>query len=124
MWEVDYRYILEWLDSQDEETVSDVFAALEVLQSVGPALGRPLVDSITGSALKNMKELRPASPKDTEIRILFAFDPERKAVMLLAGDKSRGKRGKLKWSGWYKTAIPQAEEIYKRHITELGEHDD
>ena len=121
MWDIEYDYILEWLDAQDDETVADVFAALEVLRDVGPALGRPLVDSIKGSSLKNMKELRPTSPKDTEIRILFAFDPERKAVMLLAGDKSRGKSGKLRWSGWYKTAIPLAEKIYERHVAELGE---
>ncbi len=44
--------------------------------------------------------------------------------MLLASDKSKGKRGTLKWSGWYKTAIPQAEKIYKRHIAELGERND
>lgn len=66
-----------------------------------------------------MKELRPASTGDSEVRILFAFDPKRQAVMLLAGDKSKGKRGQRKWAGWYKTAIPEAEQIYKEHLRSL-----
>ena len=88
MWEIDYGYIEDWLDSQSEETVAAVFAALEILESAGPNLGRPLVDSLQGSTAKNLKELRPASPGRSEIRIIFAFDPRRSAVMLLAGDKA------------------------------------
>jgi hypothetical protein len=40
--------------------------------------------------------------------------------MLLAGDKSKGKNGKTKWSGWYREAIPKAEELYRKHIARLG----
>lgn len=36
--------------------------------------------------------------------------------MLLDGDKSKGKRGSLKWSGWYKRAIPEAERLYSQHL--------
>jgi len=46
------------------------------------------VDRITGSELHNLKELRPGSAGKTEIRILFIFDPQRQAVLLVAGDKS------------------------------------
>lgn len=119
MWEINYEYIVDWLDMQDRETVALIFAALEVLRDKGPSLGRPLVDSITGSKQKNMKELRPASPGNTEVRILFAFDPSRQAVMLLAGDKSKGNNGKQKWSGWYRHAIPKAEQIYREHLQKL-----
>lgn len=119
MWVVDYTYIEEWLDSQDEDTVAHVFAAFELLEQRGPALGRPLVDTLRGARLANLKELRPASPGPSEIRIIFAFDPKRKAVMLLAGDKAKPKRSKLKWSGWYRRAIPQAEEIYVNHLKQL-----
>lgn len=42
--------------------------------------GRPLVDTIAGSAIPNMKELRPGSVGMSEIRILFAFDPWRSAI--------------------------------------------
>ena len=119
MWEVEYEYIEDWLDMQDKETVALIFAALEALRDKGPSLGRPLVDSIAGSSLKNMKELRPASPGDSEVRILFAFDPLRHAAMLLAGDKSKGQNEKQKWSGWYRSAIPKAEQIYRNHLNKL-----
>ncbi|MBR3235890.1 MAG: type II toxin-antitoxin system RelE/ParE family toxin [Atopobiaceae bacterium] len=112
-----------WLDAQDDETVALIFAALEVLGQKGPSLGRPLVDTIKGSRVKNTKELRPASSGSSEVRVLFAFDPLRRAVMLLAGDKSTGKRGRQKWSGWYKEAIPIAEKTWEKHLKGLEETD-
>lgn len=121
MWTIEYENIVDWLDMQDDKTVACVFAALEILQQQGPYLGRPLVDTLKGATVKNLKELRPASSGNSEVRILFAFDPRRRAIMLLAGDKSKGKSGKAKWSGWYKQAIPEAERIYREHITQLGE---
>ena len=63
-------------------------AALEILRELGPQLGRPLVDTVTASRHKNMKELRPGSSGRSELRLLFAFDPERRAIMLFAGDKA------------------------------------
>ncbi|WP_253904860.1 type II toxin-antitoxin system RelE/ParE family toxin [Adlercreutzia sp. ZJ473] len=107
-----------WLDDQDSRTVAHIMAALEVLGERGPSLGRPLVDVVKGSRFKNMKELRPASPPGSEIRILFAFDPLRSAIMLLAGDKSKGGSGGA-WSSWYKRAIPEAEKRYEKHLGEL-----
>lgn len=115
MWSIEYSYIEPWLDAQDDETVACIFAALEVLHREGPGLGRPLVDTVKGSRLKNLKELRPASPGASEIRILFAFDENREAVLLLAGDKSKGERGRLRWSGWYRTAVAKAERLYEMH---------
>lgn len=116
MWDIDIRYIRSWLDAQDDETVAHVFSALEVLQREGPALGRPLVDCIQASSLPNLKELRPPTPGRAEIRILFVFDPQRRAVLLLAGDKAKAQSVRDKWSGWYRRAIPRAEEIYRRHL--------
>lgn len=83
-----------------------------MLQQEGPALGRPLVDRITGSTLPNLKELRPGSAGASEVRMLFVFDPERNAVILVGGDKAGN------WSGWYKTAIQDAEEAYEDYIEE------
>lgn len=121
MWEIDIRYIRPWLDAQDDETVAHIISALEVLRRDGPALGRPLVDSVQASSLANLKELRPPTPGRTEVRILFAFDPWRRAILLLAGDKSKAQSVRNKWSGWYRKAIPQAEEIYRRHVKREGE---
>lgn len=117
-WEIELKYIEGWLDEQDDETFVYLLEAFKMLGSQGPALGRPLVDSVTGSKMKNLKELRPASPKGTEIRILFAFDSVRRAIMLIAGDKSKGKSGKMKWNGWYRKAIPKAERLFEQHIKE------
>ena len=119
MWSIDYSYIEDWLDQQDAETVAAVFAALEVLQDEGPNLGRPLVDSLQNTRVRNLKELRPASPGRTEVRIIFAFDPDRQAIMLLAGDKAKGKSGKATWTKWYSRAIPQAEQLYELHVRRL-----
>lgn len=119
MWEVDYTYIESWLDKQDLETVAHVFAALEVLKAEGPTLGRPLVDTLEHGSRSNLKELRPASPGLSEIRILFAFDMERQAIMLVAGNKAQGKNKKARWSGWYKTAIPEAEKLFAKHQEQL-----
>lgn len=119
MWSIDCSLIIPWLDTLDDRTVACIFAALEVLEREGPALGRPLVDTLEGSSFGNMKELRPASPGAAEVRILFAFDPRREAVLLIGGDKAKGKNGKAKWSSWYKQAIPKAEALYRTHLDSM-----
>jgi len=86
--------------------------AILVLEHNGPAEGRPLVDTITASRIANMKELRPPSAGESEIRILLVFDPWRSAVLLVAGDKSR------QWDKWYRTAIPRAEQLYDDYLAE------
>ena len=78
----------------------------------GPALGRPLVDRIQGSRIHHLKELRPGSAARSEIRVLFAFDPTRSALLLLGGDKAGN------WQRWYKENIPVAERLYLEYATE------
>jgi hypothetical protein len=86
--------------------------AILMLEANGPAERRPLVDSIVGSKISNLKELRPGSAGRSEIRILFAFDLWRSAILLVAGDKSGH------WARWYKTAIPLAERLYDEYLTQ------
>jgi hypothetical protein len=86
--------------------------AILVLERNGPAEGRPLVDTVTASRVANMKELRPPSAGRSEVRILLVFDPWRAAVLLVAGDKSG------QWARWYRTAIPQAEQLYEDYLAE------
>jgi hypothetical protein len=64
-----------------------LLAHAEVLADFGPALGRPHVDTLAGSRHANMKELR-FNAVDGVWRVAFAFDPERRAILLVAGDKS------------------------------------
>lgn len=94
------------LSKADSDSAKQVAAALDVLASTGPSLGRPLVDRIKGSRLTNLKELRPGSRGRSELRILFVFDPHRRAILLVAGDKAGD------WQRWYQRAIPLAEQRY------------
>lgn len=86
-------------------------AAVTILEDFGPGLGRPLVDQITGSRHQNMKELRVS--KSGALRVLFAFDPRRMAILLVGGDKSG------RWRAWYAEAVPRADELYEQHLREL-----
>lgn len=114
-------YIEPWLDEQDESTLRQIYADLLVLEKEGPSPGRPLVDRVKGSKLHHLKELRLTSCGPSVIRILFAFDPKRQAVLLLAGDKSQAESSKAKWNGWYVISIPRAEQIYRRHVRRLDQ---
>ena len=103
------------LAKQDADTATQVAAAIDKLADDGPTLGRPLVDRIKGSKLHALKELRPGSTGATEVRILFVFDPERQAILLVAGDKSGH------WRDWYTRNISIAEDRYTRWIA--GDYD-
>lgn len=105
--------VRNWLLSLDEKSTDQVLAAIKVLAEHGPNLRRPLADTLTGSRLKNLKELRPGSAGRSEIRILFAFDPVRCAILLVAGDKS------AEWNRWYQKAIPLAEQRFAEHVRSL-----
>ena len=65
----------------------ELLAQIELLEQFGPQLGRPRADSLNGSHYENMKELR-FDAADGVWRVAFAFDPNRKAILLVAGDKS------------------------------------
>ncbi|MCP2254236.1 hypothetical protein LY13_003001 [Prauserella aidingensis] len=113
MWSVDIELIAGWLASLDEDSREQVVAAIELLEERGPQLGRPLVDTVSSSRHRNMKELRPGSSGRSELRVLFAFDPERSAIMLIAGDKAGN------WTRWYKKSIPVADELFDDHLRRL-----
>jgi len=67
--------LLAWIDTLDERTRAQVVDAIDRLAEAGPALGRPLVDSIAHAKISNLKELRPGSSGRSEVRIMFAFGP-------------------------------------------------
>lgn len=113
VWEIDTTLIESFLDSLTGSDLAQVEAVLDMLESHGPQLGRPLADTISGSKHSNMKELRPTSRDDCAIRILFAFDPQRQAILLVAGDKSDD------WKGWYRVNIPIADALYDEHVASL-----
>jgi hypothetical protein len=89
-WDVEFYPNCEvWANGLSPDDKEAPLAAINVLRRMGLQLGRPLVDSIRNSQHSNMKELRPPSTEASEVRVLFAFDPNRGAILLLGGDKSR-----------------------------------
>lgn len=113
MWSVDIELIAGWLVTLDDDSREQVVAAIELLEDRGPQLGRPIVDTVASSRHRNMKELRPGSAGRSALRILFVFDPERSAIMLIAGDKSGN------WVRWYKKNIPVADDLFDEHLERL-----
>ncbi|MBX3032107.1 MAG: type II toxin-antitoxin system RelE/ParE family toxin [Chloroflexi bacterium] len=99
-----------WYRSLTDHEATAVDAAVEKLEELGPALGRPFVDHLETDLLSNLKELRPTVGN---IRILFVFDPRRAAILLLGGDKTG------RWSEWYRQAIPEAVRLYHVYLSEL-----
>ncbi len=95
----------EALGAEEKQSID---AAVRVLEQRGPGLGRPLVDSVVGSRHANMKELCVG-----RIRILFAFDPRRAAILLLGGDK------RDRWQEFYAQMIPLADQLFDEHLAEL-----
>jgi hypothetical protein len=102
----DVRDWLRALRQSDPDVYRSVNVAIDMLAEIGPGLGRPLVDTLQGSSIANLKELRPRSGRDVAIRVLFVFDPWSQAVLLVAGNKAGD------WTRWYRTAIPIAETAY------------
>jgi len=97
------------------EGVQEEIAALtHLLKRFGPELSRPHVDTLKGSRFSNMKELR--FRQDGVWRIAFAFDVERKAILLVGGDK-----GKSKSQRFYKNLIQLADRRFQSHLDILGE---
>ena len=87
-WEVEFEDAFEAEFLALEPDVQDaLLAAAKLLADYGPRLGRPYADTLKGSKHANMKELR-FEAADGEWRSAFAFDPQRRAVLLVAGDKS------------------------------------
>jgi len=84
-----------------------------VLQEFGPQLGRPRADTLKGSRHANMKELR-FSAANGEWRVAFAFDPRRKAILLVAGDKSGGSQKRF-----YRELIRKADQRFAAHLTRI-----
>ena len=110
-WEVEYTdQFEEWWNELSEEDQERVTAAVETLGEKGPGLKRPVVGIVKGSRHANMKELIPPA---TKIRVLFAFDPRRMAILLIGGDKTGS------WEEWYDRMVPMADDLLDEHLAEL-----
>jgi hypothetical protein len=113
-WDVEFEDAFEAEFLALEQEVQDaLFAAARLLVDYGPQLGRPYADTLKGSKHANMKELR-FDAADGEWRAAFAFDPQRKAILLVAGDKSGGSQKRF-----YKQLIAKADRRFSAHLEKL-----
>lgn len=114
MWEVEVTDEFEaWWESLARPARVKIDASVALLETLGPRLGRPHVDTVKGSRHSQMKELR-VQQAGTPLRIFFAFDPRRNAVLLIGGDKTGDKR-------FYQRLIPKADRLYDEHLAKLRE---
>lgn len=102
-----------WFAGLDEESQAEVIAKVELLKLFGPALTRPHADTLKGSKYANLKELR-ADTSAQVLRIAFAFDPDRSAILLVGGDKSGQSQKRF-----YRQLLAKAEALYETHLAKL-----
>ena len=110
--EIGEEYEPEFYDLH-EDVQSEILALTRLLQQFGPQLGRPRVDTLNGSRYANMKEMRFGAV-DGQWRVAFAFDPKRKAILLIAGDKSG-----VSEKRFYRELIRRADERFAAHLARL-----
>jgi hypothetical protein len=112
VWEVEYiDEFYQWWRTLTEEQQEALDDRVMLLAEHGPAIKRPVVGEITSSRHHNMKELRAS--KGGALRVLFAFDPRRHAILLLGGDKTG------QWEDWYRWAISAADDLYDTYLLQL-----
>ncbi|MBS1823148.1 MAG: type II toxin-antitoxin system RelE/ParE family toxin [Acidobacteria bacterium] len=113
-WEVEYSDEFgKWWNELTVSEQESVDFGVRLLEERGPSLARPYADTVEGSKFQNMKELR-VQHEGRPYRVFFAFDPRRMAYLLIGGDKTGDNR-------FYDTMIPRADEIYARHLYEIGD---
>jgi hypothetical protein len=100
-------------DAMHQDVQTEILALSRLLQQFGPGLGRPRVDTLNGSRHRNMKELR-FSAAGGEWRLAFAFDTKRKAILLVAGDKSG-----ISQKRFYRELIRKADDRFDAHLARL-----
>jgi hypothetical protein len=102
-------------DRLDHRVREELLAQAHVLETFGPRLGRPRVDTLKDSGYANMKELR-FTAADGVWRVAFAFDPRQQAILLVAGAKQG-----ISQERFYRQLIRKADERFGRHLARLNE---
>jgi hypothetical protein len=116
-WEVEFTDEFEsWWNTLDEDQQVSVDASVRMVERYGPTLPYPHSSAIGLSRHGHMRELR-VQHRGRPLRVLYAFDPRRVAVLLLGGDKTGNRR-------WYEVTVPRADDLYDRHLNELHREGD
>ena len=111
-WTIAYTHEFStWWDSLSEAQQDDTDSVVGLLEARGPLLGFPCSSGIIGSQHAHMRELRVQSGGHP-LRIFYAFDPRRTAILLIGGDKTGNDR-------FYEEYIPIADRLYDAYLEEL-----
>lgn len=111
-WAVEYtEEFRHWWDDCTHTQQDAIDQVVGVLEVQGPQLGFPYSSGLVGSRHPHMRELRVQSGGHP-LRIFYAFDPRRTAILLLGGDKTGDDR-------FYETYLPHADALYDAYIAEL-----
>jgi hypothetical protein len=91
-WNVEYTDEFgEWWNALSTSEQEDISAIAQVLMERGPDLPFPFSSGVKGSGHEHMRELRVQS-RSKPLRVFYAFDPRRAAILLIGGDKTGDKR--------------------------------
>jgi hypothetical protein len=116
MWDVIATPVYdEWFAALPDEVAKAVSKRVDYIRAEGPFLKRPHADTLDGSKHANMKELR-VDEAGQVIRIAFAFDPTRQAILLVAGSKQG-----VEEKRFYAELIRRADALYDTHLASLSE---
>jgi len=108
-WEVEFTDEFEaWWHTLSESEQGTVDARVRLLMERGPNLGFPFSSQVKTSRFPEMRELRAQAGGDP-LWMLYAFDPRRTAILLVAGDKTGDDR-------WYEANVPVADRLFERHL--------
>ena len=112
-WEIEYTNEFElWWQTLREEQQDDIVSVVQLLEEKGTQLPFPYSSDVKGSKNSNLRELRIQSG-GKPIRIFYAFDPRRVAILLIGGDKTGDKR-------FYEKYIPIADRLYEEYLQEIS----
>ena len=113
MWQVETLDAFdEWWQTLTEQEQDDTTAIIELLEEKGAHLPFPFSSGIEGSKFSHMRELRIQSHGEP-IRVFYAFDPRRTAILIIGGSKTgKGKR-------FYKDYIPKADKLFEEHLKSM-----
>ena len=111
-WEVEYTDEFgEWWEGLGLKEKEEISAVAQLLAEKGPDLPYPFSSGVNASRHKHMRELR-IQVAGRPIRIFYAFDPRRTAILLIGGDKTGDGR-------FYAHMIPVADRLYDEHLEQL-----
>ncbi len=105
----------DWWRGLSGSQQDDIATAVGVLADRGIALGYPRSSAVRGSKM-GLRELRVQS-SGRPLRVFYAFDPHRNAVLLLGGDKTGRPR-------FYREMVPHAERVFREYLAETREKEE